>query len=255
MATYLITGASRGLGLTIASILASQPESAVATIFAAARRDNSAQLKELREKHPGRVKFVQLDVSDDKSVEEAARSVEQELNGKGLDVLINNAGVMPWIHGGIEKMDDLNDTFNTNVTGVHRATRHFLPLLRKGQQKKVVNISSSVGSISLASRYQHLSTPSYKITKAALNALTVDYGLTFAKEGFTFIVISPGWLQTDLGGSAADLPVEVGAKEVVRITNEATKDDNGKFFDINVPQWDSKDSRDAGMYRGSILPW
>jgi NAD(P)-dependent dehydrogenase (short-subunit alcohol dehydrogenase family) len=169
MATYLVTGASRGLGLTIASILASQPESAVATIFAAARQDNSAQLKELREKHPGRVKFVQLDVSDDKSAEEAARSVEQELNGKGLDVLINNAGVMPWIQGGIEKMcvmalsfhkrlekivicevanngianttrDDLNDTFNTNVTGAHRVTRQFLPLLRKGQQKKVVNM-------------------------------------------------------------------------------------------------------------------
>ena len=52
--------------------------------------------------------------------------------------------------------------------------------------------SSSVGSISLASQFQHLLTPSYKITKAALNALTVDYGLTYAKEGFTFIVISPG---------------------------------------------------------------
>lgn len=104
MATYLITGASRGLGASIVSLLASQPKSEVATIFAAARGNNSAQLKELTDKYPGRVKFVQLDVGDDKSVEEAARSVEQELNGKGLDVLINNAGVMPWIQGGIEKM-------------------------------------------------------------------------------------------------------------------------------------------------------
>ncbi|GAD95299.1 hypothetical protein PVAR5_3941 [Paecilomyces variotii No. 5] len=253
MATYLITGASRGLGVTIVSLLSSQPESEVATIFAAARQDNSAQLKELREKYPGRVKFVQLDVGDDKSVEEAARSVEQELNGKGLDILINNAGVMPWIQEGIEKMDDLNEVFNTNVTGVHRVTRQFLPLLRKGQQKKVVNISSSVGSIALAPQFQHLLTPSYKITKAALNALTVDYGLTFAKEGFTFIIISPGWLKTDLGGSAADLPVEVGAKEVIRISNEASKEDSGKFFDIHVPGWDSKGG--PNTYTGSVLPW
>lgn len=104
MSTYLITGASRGLGYTIVSLLATQPESEVATIFAAARKDNSTQLKELREKYPSRVKFVQLDVSDDKSVEEAARSVQRELNGGGLDVLVNNAGIMPWIQGGVENM-------------------------------------------------------------------------------------------------------------------------------------------------------
>ncbi|KAJ9293158.1 hypothetical protein DTO271G3_8102 [Paecilomyces variotii] len=249
MATYLITGASRGLGYTIVSLLASQPESEIATIFAAARNDNSAQLKELTEKYPSRVKFVQLDVSDDKSVEEAARAVQRELNGGGLDVLINNAGIMPWIQGGVENMDDLNETFNTNVTGVHRVTRHFLPLLRKGQQKKVLNISSTVGSITMAPHFQKMSTPSYKITKAALNSMTAEYGLTFAKEGFTFVA----YLNTDLGGSAADLPVEVGAREVIRISREVSKEDTGKFLDIHVPGWDPKGG--PNTYTGGVLPW
>ncbi|KAJ9359962.1 hypothetical protein DTO027B9_1514 [Paecilomyces variotii] len=249
MSTYLITGASRGLGYTIVSLLATQPESEIATIFAAARKDNSTQLKELREKYPSRVKFVQLDVSDDKSVEEAARSVQRELNGGGLDVLINNAGIMPWIQGGVENMEDLNDTFNTNVTGVHRVTRQFLPLLRKGQQKKVLNISSSVGSIAMAPQFQKMLTPSYKITKAALNSMTAEYGLTFAKEGFTFVA----YLNTDLGGSAADLPVEVGAREVIRISKEVSKEDTGKFLDIHVPGWDPKGG--PNTYTGGVLPW
>lgn len=104
MATYLVTGAARGIGLSLVSLLASQPESEVVTIFATSRRDNSVELKELRRKYPGRVIFVQLDVADDKSVEEAAGAVEQALNGRGLDVLINNAGTMSWIPAGIEKM-------------------------------------------------------------------------------------------------------------------------------------------------------
>lgn len=61
------------------------------------------------------------------------------------------------------------------------------------------------------------------------------------------------WLQTDLGGSAADLPVEVGAKEVIRITNEASKEDTGKFLDIRVPGWSSKGG--PNTYNGSEIPW
>lgn len=104
MASFLITGSSRGLGLALATRLASLPSGQVGTIFATARQDNSAQLKELISASSGRVELVVLDVTDKKSVQEASRLVEQKLQGKGLDYLINNAGAMDWNPAGVEGM-------------------------------------------------------------------------------------------------------------------------------------------------------
>lgn len=104
MANYLITGSSRGLGLALASGLAALPSSQIGTIIATARQDNSPQLRELVSKSAGRVGFVQLDVSSTQSIQEAVKSVESQLQGKGLDVLINNAGIMPITPGGLEAM-------------------------------------------------------------------------------------------------------------------------------------------------------
>jgi NAD(P)-dependent dehydrogenase (short-subunit alcohol dehydrogenase family) len=104
MASYLITGSSRGLGLAMASRLASLPKSDVSAVFATARQDNSPQLRQLVNSSPGRVGFVPLDVTDEKSAVDAAGLVEQQLQGRGLDVLINNAGVMPLSRQGLEGM-------------------------------------------------------------------------------------------------------------------------------------------------------
>lgn len=93
MSTFLITGSSRGLGLAIVTRLASLPSSEVSTVFATARQDNSPRLRELVDSSSGRVGLVPLDVSDDQSVGEAVGLVKQQLQGRGLDVLINNAGV------------------------------------------------------------------------------------------------------------------------------------------------------------------
>lgn len=161
MATYLITGSSRGLGLAMVSRLASLPQSEVSTIFATARQDNSARLRELVDSSSGRIGFVPLDVTDENSATKAANLIDRQLQGRGLDVLINNAGVMPVTRGGLEAMyeihdsclvtvnrwntdsdarNDLNETFDTNVSGTHRVTKAFLPLLRRGQKKLVVNL-------------------------------------------------------------------------------------------------------------------
>lgn len=104
MASYLVTGSSRGLGLALVSRLASLPKAEVASIIATARQDNSPQLKEIVSASSGRVEFVKLDVTDKTSVEEAVKSVEHKLKGKGLDYLINNAGVMDWSKDGLESM-------------------------------------------------------------------------------------------------------------------------------------------------------
>lgn len=103
MASYLITGSSRGIGFAVASFLAAKPATEISKVFASARSE-SAGLKELVAKSDGRVEYVQLDVTSEESARKAARQVEQSLNGKGLDVLINNAGAMTFIPGGIQTM-------------------------------------------------------------------------------------------------------------------------------------------------------
>lgn len=93
MASYLITGSSRGIGLAVAALLASKPSPEVSKVFASAR-SNTDSLREIIAEYAGRVEYVQLDVTSEESVKEAARHVEKSLDGRGLDVLINNAGIM-----------------------------------------------------------------------------------------------------------------------------------------------------------------
>ncbi|KAL3481357.1 hypothetical protein BJX99DRAFT_218885 [Aspergillus californicus] len=253
MASYFITGASRGLGLSMAADLASSPESETSLVFAATRQADAPQLAELATKTSGRVVPVQLDANDPESLRAAVELVQQTLNGKGLDVLVNNAGVMPATPGKIEKMDDLNEVFNTNVTLAHRITAAFMPLLRQGSRKTVANISTTLGSIGKSANYSWSSTHAYKITKAAMNMLTVQYAQEYAEEGFSIFAISPGWLRTDLGGQNADLPVETGAKAVLKYVRQGGAELNGRFLNIHVEGWENAPG--PNQYDGKDAPW
>ncbi|CAG8162153.1 unnamed protein product [Penicillium salamii] len=104
MASYLVTGCSRGLGLALITRLTTFPKTEVGTIIATARRDNSPRLKEVVEASLGRVQLINLDVTNPESVNKAVGAVEHSLEGKGLDYLINNAGVMDWSPKGMEGM-------------------------------------------------------------------------------------------------------------------------------------------------------
>ena len=103
MASYLITGTSRGIGLAMARTLASKPASEVSVIFAAARTQTE-ELKQLVTESAGRVKSVPIDVENKASIQAAAATIEQGLAGRGLDVLVNNVGIMPATPNGIETM-------------------------------------------------------------------------------------------------------------------------------------------------------
>lgn len=103
MASYLITGCSRGLGLAITSHLLSFPTSEVGTIIATSRAESSA-LKDIVLKSGGRVKYIQLDATNEASIKKAATQAEQILGEKGLDVLINNAGMLNYTPEGIASM-------------------------------------------------------------------------------------------------------------------------------------------------------
>lgn len=100
MASYLVTGSSKGLNLGFCDILASKPASEVSKVFATARRHTDA-LKDLISRYPQRVEFVLMDVLSEESVQKATEQVEKSLGGKGLDVLINGVGIMPFAPEGV----------------------------------------------------------------------------------------------------------------------------------------------------------
>ncbi|KAL8952132.1 MAG: hypothetical protein Q9222_001944 [Ikaeria aurantiellina] len=218
-------------------------------------------LGELIEASNGRVVFVALDTTDPTSIRDAFASVESKLGGRGLDVLINNAGIMPVTKGGVEAMGNLSETLNTNVKSVHQVTSTFLPLLRKGVQKRVFNMlklnsSTTLGSMTLAANYHSMPVPAYKVSKAALNMLTVQYAIALEKEGFTFVAISPGWLKTDMGAvlsADADLSVEDGATAVLEVVHKYGKESSGKFYNIRVSGWENNEG--LNRYDGKIPPW
>lgn len=144
MSTYFITGAARGIGLELTKQLLELPADQVSLVFANTRSEPSAALGELIASSAGRAKHILGAVNDTASVEEAARQVEAQLGlERGLDVLVNNAGLGGNLHpSGLSSCppDELTSILDTNVVGTHRVTRAFLPLLRKGRQKKIINM-------------------------------------------------------------------------------------------------------------------
>ncbi|KAI1176630.1 NAD(P)-binding protein [Nemania sp. FL0916] len=251
MSSFLITGASRGFGLALARELVSLPPSTVSKVFATARGDSPA-LNELAKANPDRVVTLKIDVTSEASIKQAVPEVEANLAGKGLDVLINNAGVCDYVTDGIKSMDTLQESLTINVLGVHWTTRAFLPLLQKGSLKKVANMATSLASITLASASRAVPCPAYKVSKAAMGALTVQYALEYENEGFSFIALCPGWLKTDLGGGdSADLTVEQGAKASLDIIFAPGQKYNGQMPKVLVKGWENKSHR----YDGTNLPW
>jgi NAD(P)-dependent dehydrogenase (short-subunit alcohol dehydrogenase family) len=253
MASYMITGCSRGIGLEMVRQLAAQDRTAIGTIVATARSPHPPpDLETILNIHTGRVQFIQLDVEDQTSIDRAATQASGILGTRGLDVLINNAGI------NIDGPDDvlgigaLEKTLSVNVVAVRNVTVAFLPLLRRGQQKKLVNISTTVGTFGMAQIHRGIPNIAYKISKAALNMLTVQYAFNLESEGFTVVAISPGWLKTEMGGPMnkeyAHLEVCVGVRSTLEIIGGLKKGDNGRMKNICVP--------DHPMYAsGDDLSW
>ncbi|PVH93919.1 short-chain dehydrogenase-like protein [Periconia macrospinosa] len=254
MATYFITGTSRGLGLNVTKKLLLRPASEVSKIIAAARSESDA-LKSVIAGSNGRVEYVPLEVTDEEQVQKAASLAAGILGDSGLDVLVNNAGIMPFTKGGVPNMTDLKHVFEVDVLSVHNVTTAFIPLLEKGKLKKVVNISTAMGSIVQAPKYKLTPTPAYKIAKAALNMLTVQWHLAKYEEGFSVITLQPGWVKTDLGGQIADLEVEEAASAIEERLVHAGRPESGKFLNIRVYGWENGKPGKHNYYDGKELPW
>jgi NAD(P)-dependent dehydrogenase (short-subunit alcohol dehydrogenase family) len=177
---------------------------------------------------------VQIDVTDDASVQAALRMIEDQ-EGR-LDVLVNNAGIADG-HFGVDELTGASalTEFDTNAVGIVRVTQAALPLLRKSQNPVVVNLSSSLGSfwaVGNPERNESLvATVVYSATKAAVSMLTVQYAK--AVPEIKFNAVEPGLTATDLTSSygAVGQPVEDGAEVIARLATIGKDGPTGTFHE------------------------
>ncbi|OQD91103.1 hypothetical protein PENANT_c001G01368 [Penicillium antarcticum] len=253
MSSYLVTGAGRGLGLEFVRQLSQRSAEQVSVVFAAIRGSPSEALQQLANNSNGRLVILHMAVSDKSSVATAVEQVKERLAGQGLDVLINNAGMTHTTPEGIAAMDNLLEVIQVNVQTVQNVTSAFLPLLKEGIQKKILNMGSSVGAISNARKWAQIPCPAYKISKAALNSLTAQYAIEYEKDGFAFFSVCPGWVKTDMGGEWAQLDVGTSIKGILAIVAKDATEINGKFLKILIPGMENAEG--FHQYDGAELLW
>jgi len=179
---YFVTGASRGIGLEYIKQLVKRDKT---TVYAGARKPESLS-KEFPSPHAN-LHIVQCDVTSDDSVTMAAEYISKH-SGR-VDVLINNAGIEDGFSIREGTVDSFRSVMETNLIGVHRVIKTFLPLLQPSSIKKVINISSDYGSVELNDRSY---CGAYNVSKAALNMLTVQYKNECLEDGIIFIPMHPG---------------------------------------------------------------
>lgn len=225
MRTCLVTGANRGLGLELVRQLLARGDRVVATCRHPGR---ATALNRLGGEHPGRLHVLPLDVAEPKSIVELARELPLAIGDDArLDLLINNAGVL---HSGERfgtvKAANLDDSFRTNAAGPLLLTQALAPHLRDAAT--VANISSELASIAGVSRF---GTPSYCISKAAQNMVSVLLAHALRARGIVVLALHPGWVQTEMGGAGATLSSDVSAAGLLKVIAAASQADSGHFLD------------------------
>ncbi|MFO0834240.1 MAG: SDR family oxidoreductase [Phycisphaerales bacterium] len=222
--TSLVTGATRGIGLEFARQLSERGDVVLAT---ARDPKNAGELTSFRLSIGG------LDVSDPISIE----GLTEALAGRPIDVLINNAGVgSPTKSINDCTADELQRVFMINSVAPILVAKAVLPSLRLGKRKLIVNISSQLASIT---NNTGGSSYAYRASKAALNQLNKSLANELGPEGFTCVVVHPGWVRTDMGGPSAPILPPDSVKMLLKLIDGLTPADNGKFFNND----------------GTVLPW
>jgi len=235
--TALVTGANKGIGYEIAAGLARRGFRVGVGARDTARREEAVD--KLRAEGLD-VFGVALDVTDDASVAAAAARLE-ELGG--LDVLVNNAGIT----GGMPQepsqvtAEQVLGVVDVNVLGVIRVTNAMLPLLRRAAAPRIVNVSSTVGSLGLQTAQAEPIGPlsgAYSPTKTYLNALTVQYAKELAPDGILVNAGCPGYVATDLNGHRGTRTPEQGAAVFLELATLPADGPTGTFSDeTGVQPW------------------
>jgi NAD(P)-dependent dehydrogenase (short-subunit alcohol dehydrogenase family) len=226
----VVTGGNRGIGFEICRQLAKRGLRVVLT--ARDSRKGRAAAKRLRDEGLD-VVFHPLDVTDATAVQRLANHLRRTVGR--LDVLVNNAGV--YLEGGYgdgrepesvfeEGLDTVRATMETNLYGPYRLCQALIPLMREGGYGRVVNVSSGSGQLSRPQPRE----AGYRMSKAALNALTVTLAAELADGKVLVNCMCPGWVRSDMGGPRAPRSLAEGADTAVWLATLPKGGPHGRFF-------------------------
>ena len=223
MSTVLITGAARGLGLDFVKQYAAKGWK----IHACARAPEA--LKQVK----GDIHPHTLEVTDYAAV----KALAGELTGEAIDVLICNAGISGKEATVLGAIDPVvwRETFEVNALAPLMMAEAFADHVAASKDRKLVAISSRLGSITFANNGRY----SYRASKAALNMEWKGLSVDLASRGLICVVLHPGWVQTDMGGATATLTIEQSVPAMVKVIDGLKPADNGRFLN----------------YDGTELPW
>jgi len=224
MTTILVTGANRGIGLEFAR----QYKAETAEVIACCRKPaEAAKLNALG------VRVMELDLDDAGSLGRLAET----LKGEPIDILINNAGIFgPETHeASASDYRAFLATFSTNSVAPLMASQALRANLKRGRDKKIVAITSKMGSISDSSG----GSLAYRASKAALNMIMDGLAKDWAKDGIVVGILHPGWVKTDMGGPNALISVTESVHGMRRRIIELNSKNSGQFID----------------YKGRVIGW
>jgi NAD(P)-dependent dehydrogenase (short-subunit alcohol dehydrogenase family) len=235
--TALVTGANKGIGYAIAEGLG---RAGLRVLIGARNAGALAEAVDRLRSAGVDAEGVRIDVTDDESVTVAAAEVEERFGR--LDVLVNNAGVsgpfdpVTWTQDPTTlDLDVLRDVVDVNVYGVVRVTNAMLPLLRRSPAPRIVNASSSMGSLG---RQPGPVMAAYSPSKTFLNGITTQYARAFADTPVIVNAACPGLVATDFNGFAGDRTAEQGAATAIRLAMLPDDGPRGGFFeDAGVVPW------------------
>lgn len=222
MSTIFITGANRGIGLS----LTQQYLESGHTVYSTYRDKNAAEaLLTLSQAHSN-LTCLELDVTNYLGVSKLADEIE------GIDILINNAGYYgPKGYGlGNTDVEEWRRVFETNTIAPLKLVEAFLPALSNGSLKKVACLSSRVGSMT-----ENTSGGGYiyRSSKAALNSVVKSLSNDLTSQGFTVLALHPGWVQTEMGGPNALIDTQTSAAGLIQVIENSNTEVSGHFFNYD----------------------
>lgn len=230
--TVLITGANKGIGFEVAKELAKLGY--FVYIGSRSKENGQSALDKLHSEGITNVEILVIDVTSLTSIENAKQELQSKINH--LDVLINNAG----ISGGFQQnpsqisLDLVNKVFDTNFYGAIKTTQHFLDLLKKSENPRIVNVSSDLGSLTIQSdpNWQHakIKPLAYMASKASLNAFTITLAAELKEQNFKVNSVNPGATATDLNNHMGSRTPEFSATIIVETATLGKDGPTGTFF-------------------------
>jgi NAD(P)-dependent dehydrogenase (short-subunit alcohol dehydrogenase family) len=232
MKIALVTGANKSIGFEVAKQLL---QNNVFVYLGSRNLESGKQaVSALKAEGFNNVEAIALDVTNDESVKEARKTIGEKTTT--LDILVNNAG----INGGMPQtalsatMEQFLNAYETNVFGVARVTQAFVDLMKNSTEPRIVNVSSSQGSITLSSdptyKYYNFKGAVYHSSKAAVNMYTVVLAYELKDTLFKVNAVSPGFTKTDFNGNRGTGTVEDAGKRIVKYALIGQDGPTGKFF-------------------------